>query len=57
MTTFTVPTAASVPPANRAIFDEGNLVDVVMAVGDKIITRHLHALTGVPVDFPAAPAL
>lgn len=57
MTTFTVPTAASVPPANRAIFDEGNLVDVVMAVGDKIITNYLHALTGVPVDFPAAPAL
>jgi uncharacterized peroxidase-related enzyme len=38
-------------------YDEGNLVDVVMAVGDKIITNYLHALTGVPVDFPAAPAL
>ena len=38
-------------------YGEGNLVDVVMAVGDKIITNYLHALTGVPVDFPAAPAL
>ena len=36
---------------------EGNLVDVVMVIGDKIITNYLHALTQVPVDFPAAPAL
>ncbi|TXI20977.1 MAG: carboxymuconolactone decarboxylase family protein [Roseateles sp.] len=33
------------------------LVDVVMAVGDKIISNYLHATTQVPVDFPAAPAL
>jgi hypothetical protein len=28
-----------------------------MVIGDKIITNYLHALTQVPVDFPAAPAL
>jgi hypothetical protein len=38
-------------------YDTGHVVDVVMVVGDKIITNYLHALTNVPVDFPAAPAL
>jgi uncharacterized peroxidase-related enzyme len=38
-------------------YDEGNLVDAVIVIGDKIITNYLHALTKVPVDFPAAPAL
>jgi AhpD family alkylhydroperoxidase len=38
-------------------YTEGNLVDVVVAIGDKIITNYLHALTKVPVDFPAAPSL
>lgn len=38
-------------------YDEGQLVDTVMVIGDKIITNYLHALTRVPVDFPAAPAL
>lgn len=38
-------------------YSEGHLVDVVMVIGDKTITNYLHALTQVPVDFPAAPAL
>jgi len=38
-------------------YTEGQLVDTVMAIGDKIITNYLHALTRVPVDFPAAPTL
>jgi uncharacterized peroxidase-related enzyme len=38
-------------------YTQGQLVDTVMVVGDKIITNYLHALTQVPVDFPAAPAL
>jgi uncharacterized peroxidase-related enzyme len=38
-------------------YNEGNLVDAVMVIGDKIITNYLHALTQVPVDFPGAPAL
>jgi uncharacterized peroxidase-related enzyme len=38
-------------------YDEGNLVDAVIVIGDKIITNYLHALTKVPVDFPAAPAI
>lgn len=38
-------------------YTEGNLVDVIMVVGDKIITNYLHAVTEVPVDWPLAPAL
>jgi AhpD family alkylhydroperoxidase len=34
-----------------------NLVDVIVTIGDKIITNYLHATTKVPVDFPAAPTL
>ena len=38
-------------------YTDGQLVDAVVVIGDKIITNYLHALTQVPVDFPAAPAL
>ncbi|GAB4020215.1 carboxymuconolactone decarboxylase family protein [Spirosoma koreense] len=38
-------------------YTEGNLIDVVIVIGDKIITNYLHALTGIPVDWPLAPAL
>jgi uncharacterized peroxidase-related enzyme len=34
-----------------------NLVDVIVTIGDKIVTNYLHAATKVPVDFPAAPKL
>ncbi len=33
------------------------LVDTIVAIGDKTITNYLHATTQVPVDFPAAPAI
>jgi len=36
---------------------EANLVDAIVAVGDKMISNFLHATTLVPVDFPAAPPL
>lgn len=38
-------------------YTEGQLVDAVMVIGDKIITNYLHALTQVAIDFPAAPAI
>ncbi len=34
-----------------------NLVDVIILIGDKVISNYLHAVTQVPVDFPAAPVL
>jgi uncharacterized peroxidase-related enzyme len=33
-------------------YTKGNLVDVVIAVGDKTITTYLFALTDVPIDYP-----
>jgi AhpD family alkylhydroperoxidase len=49
------------PALVQAFFDAGwtheNLVDVIVVIGDKIVTNYLHATTQVPVDFPAAPAL
>jgi len=41
----------------EAGWTEGNVVDVVMAVGDKIISNYLHGVTKVAVDFPAASKL
>jgi uncharacterized peroxidase-related enzyme len=34
-----------------------NLVDVILVIGDKIITNYLYAVTQIPIDFPVAPAL
>jgi AhpD family alkylhydroperoxidase len=36
---------------------KANLVDAIVAIGDKTVTNYLHATTQVPVDFPAAPKL
>ena len=38
-------------------YTKESLVDVMVAIGDKIITNYLHNLTQVPVDFPPAPKL
>jgi AhpD family alkylhydroperoxidase len=44
-----------------AFFEAGwtkaNLVDTIVAIGDKTVTNYLHGTTRVPVDFPAAPKL
>lgn len=51
------PGAASVDELFAAGYNEANLVDIVMVIGDKIISNFLHGITALPVDFPAAPAL
>jgi hypothetical protein len=33
------------------------LVDVIVMIGDKIITNYLHGATKIAIDFPAAPVL
>ena len=38
-------------------YDNGNMVDVVLQISDKIAMNYLHNLTGVPVDFPLAQPL
>ena len=48
---------ALVAAFRAAGWSQENLVDLIMAVGDKIISNYLHGTTGIPVDFPAAPAM
>jgi AhpD family alkylhydroperoxidase len=38
-------------------YTEVNLIDVVIVVGDKIISNYIHNLTGFAIDFPLAPEL
>ena len=38
-------------------YDEANLIDVVIVIGDKIISNYLHNLTGFEIDFPLADQL
>jgi hypothetical protein len=38
-------------------WSKANLVDTIVAIGDKTVTNYLHATTRVPLDFPAAPKL
>ena len=36
-------------------YTEGNLADVVIGIGDKIMTNYLYALMQIPIDWPAVP--
>lgn len=38
-------------------YTEANLIDVVMVIGDKIISNYIHNLAGFEIDFPIAPEL
>jgi uncharacterized peroxidase-related enzyme len=38
-------------------YTEANLIDVVIVIGDKIISNYIHNLTGFAIDFPVAPEL
>ncbi|MFC3879415.1 carboxymuconolactone decarboxylase family protein [Algoriphagus namhaensis] len=41
----------------EAGYTEGNLVDAIVIVGDKIISNYIHNLTEFAIDFPIAPEL
>ena len=51
------PSAEAKAQLLNAGYSEANVVDILVVIGDKIITNFLHGTTQVPVDFPAAPAL
>ncbi len=38
-------------------YTEANMIDVVIVIGDKIISNYIHNLTGFAIDFPLAPEL
>lgn len=41
----------------EAGYTEANMIDVVMVVGDKIISNYINNLTQIEIDFPIAPVL
>lgn len=41
----------------EAGYTESNLIDVIMVVGDKIISNYIHNLTQLEIDFPLADPL
>jgi uncharacterized peroxidase-related enzyme len=38
-------------------YSEANLIDVIIVVGDKIISNYIHNLSGFEIDFPVATEL
>ncbi|WP_109829712.1 carboxymuconolactone decarboxylase family protein [Reichenbachiella versicolor] len=38
-------------------YSKANLIDVIVAVGDKVIMNYVHNLTQIEIDFPIAPEL
>ncbi|XZF16332.1 carboxymuconolactone decarboxylase family protein [Chitinophagaceae bacterium MMS25-I14] len=51
------PTADTINALMIAGYSEANFIDIVMVIGDKMISNFLHGITHLPVDFPTAPAL
>jgi len=51
------PDPSSVDQLLGAGYSKGQLVDILVVIGDKIISNYLHGVTQIPVDFPAAPVL
>lgn len=51
------PSAEAVENFFAAGYDKANLVDVLIVIGDKVISNFLHGVTQVPIDFPLAPEL
>jgi uncharacterized peroxidase-related enzyme len=41
----------------EAGYTEANLIDVVIVIGDKIISNYIHNLTGLEIDFPLAEVI
>jgi len=50
-------TQDSVDAFFEAGYNEANLIDVIMVVGDKIISNYIHNLTHLEIDFPLADQL
>src|SRR5215470_7316690 len=41
----------------EAGYTEANVVDIMMIIGDKIISNYLHNFTQIPVDWPEVPRI
>ncbi len=41
----------------EAGYNESNMIDVIIVIGDKIISNYIHNLTGFEIDFPIADSI
>lgn len=51
------PSAATLEAFFAAGYTNESLVDVIIAIADKVVMNYLHNITEVPIDFPLAPEL
>lgn len=51
------PSEATLEAFFAAGYNKGSLVDVIIAIADKVVMNYLHNITQVPIDFPVAPEL
>ncbi len=51
------PTSDGITNFFEAGYTKANLVDVIIVIGDKMISNFIHGATNVPIDFPLAPEL
>ena len=51
------PSSEAVTTLFDAGYTQANVVDILIVIGDKIISNFLHGVTQIPVDFPVAVAL
>jgi uncharacterized peroxidase-related enzyme len=51
------PDAEYVEKLFEAGYTKAQLIDIIMVIGDKVISNFLHGTTQIPIDFPEAPAL
>jgi AhpD family alkylhydroperoxidase len=41
----------------EAGYTKGQLVDLILAIADKVVMNYIHNITQIPIDFPVAPEL
>ena len=51
------PSQATIESLLAAGYTKENIVDIIIVIGDKIVSNFLHGIGGFAVDFPAAPVL
>lgn len=51
------PSHTTVDALFAAGYDKANLVDILIVIGDKIISNYFHGITQIPIDFPVAQPL
>ncbi|WP_421796774.1 carboxymuconolactone decarboxylase family protein [Haliscomenobacter sp.] len=51
------PSPESIERLLAAGYTQANVVDIIIVIGDKIISNFLHGVTQIPIDFPVAVEL